>query len=146
MYLIRIFADFSGRGLAMLPRIPCFLTINGVIIGCLIRCASSLIFFDIAKGVSKNPEYLHNTLEQSLILAVFQLFFSLFAGYFNCLIYEYACNSFSSDGQRLIAAQYLTLTFQKSCAIAVSFAIIVLMMIEYYNPCESAPDSERFFC
>jgi hypothetical protein len=40
-----------------------------------------------------------------------QVIFSGLSGYLNCLTYEYAAASFSQDWQRLIAAQYLNLTF-----------------------------------
>jgi hypothetical protein len=58
------------------------------------------------------------------------------SGYLNCLTYEYAAASFTDDWQRLVAAQYLNLTFQKACAIGVSVAIGIVMLIEYYHPCQ----------
>jgi hypothetical protein len=38
----------------------------------------------------------------------------------------------------MIAAQYLSLTFQKSCACAVITAIGVVMIVDYANPCQGS--------
>ena len=64
-----------------------------------------------------------------------QTVFSLLSGYLNCLTYEYAAGCFDEDWQRMVAAQYLNLTFQKACAVGVMSAISIVMVVDYYNPC-----------
>jgi len=134
LYFVRIFADLLGRPLALLPRPLPFSNIEWVCYASAIRVVASFYFFWTIAHITPDPTRLVWTTKDSLLLVGFQLVFSLFSGYLNCLTYEYSANVFQEDWQRLVAAQYLNLTFQKACSLGVAVAISVVLVINYANP------------
>jgi hypothetical protein len=134
LYFVRIFSDLFGRPLALLPRPYIFSSIEWVCYASAVRVVVSFYFFWTIAHITPDPERLVWNTEDSLILVSFQVIFSLFSGYLNCLTYEYSSEVFKEDWQRLVAAQYLNLTFQKACTFGVATAITVVFIINYANP------------
>jgi hypothetical protein len=59
-----------------------------------------------------------------------QVFFSMTSGYFNCLTYDYAGKAFADEWERVLASQYLNLTFHRACSSAVLTAISVILLVD----------------
>ena len=59
-----------------------------------------------------------------------QVFFSMTSGYFNCLTYDYAGKSFTDEWERVLASQYLNLTFHRACSSAVVTAITLILLVD----------------
>jgi hypothetical protein len=73
LYFIRIFSDLLGRPLALLPKPVFFSSIEGVLIGSVVRFLCSFYFFYVIHTISPHPSLLKNSFEQSFSLSLFQV-------------------------------------------------------------------------
>jgi len=134
LYFVRIFSDLFGRPLALAPVPSFFKDIKGLLVGSMIRTVSMLYFFSIIANITIYQKSFVDSNVCHMLLLIFQVFFSALSGYFNCLTYEYSARAFDDEWLRVIASQYLNLTFQKACTAAVVTAIAAIVFVDVIKP------------
>lgn len=117
LYFVRLFCDLLGRPLTRLKR-PWFLKKKEhVLKGALLRVLIMVVFF-LYISVPSFPQ-------SDFFIIFIVAIFSVLAGYFTVLIYEFACKDYADEKKRTFATSLLNISFQLAAFTSVISSVYV---------------------